>query len=460
MLSGHWHFIPETLVVTGALAALFGEFWPGKDRGAAYIAAAMAALAAVLVILGGTSGPMVFGQVEPDSVARFARAGVAGLTATWVLWVAGRGISDERSRDGVALALFAAAGGMLLSMAGDLIVMYIALELSTMPAYVLMGYRRKDVSGLEGALKYFLRSMVTSIIMLYGVSFLYAISGSSAFTEITVAGSGMLGLVAVLLTLVGVFAKMSVAPFHHWVPDAYARAPAASVAFVSTVPKVAGFVVMARLLAAIAPSAPGLGTVIGIAAALSMILGNCAAFSLGELRRLMGYSAVGHAGYLMTALAAGTQIGYGAAVFYAVAYAVPSMAVMLVVAEEGTSMTDLAGLASRRPWVAWSMVVWLFSLIGIPPLAGFFGKLHVFGAALQGELMALVLLGLLTTVLSAAYYLRVVREVFFGEVTEGEDVDVEPSSAASAALLLCALATVALGIGAPPLLAALGVRLG
>ncbi len=456
MLSGYWHFVPEVLVVAGAIAALFGEYLPGRDRGAAYVAATLAAIAALLVMAGGTGGPMVFGQVEPDGVARFARAGVAGLTALWALWMAGRGIPGERRRDAVALALFAAAGGMLLSMAQDLIVMYIALELSTMPAYVLMGYRRRDVSGLEGALKYFLLSMLTSIIMLYGLSFLYGISGSTAFAELSLEGAGLLGMVAILLTLVGLFAKMSAAPFHFWAPDAYAGALPASVAFVSTVPKVAGIAVMARLLAEIAPGIPVLITVIGVASAASMLLGNLAALPQTDLRRLMAYSGVGHTGYLLLALAAGTDAGYTAAVFYAVAYAVPSMAVMLVAAEEGSAVADVAGLAQRRPWLAWSTLVWLLSLIGIPPLAGFFGKLFVFGAAVDVGLWVLVVLAILTSVVSAGYYFRIVQEMFFGEaVKAGESVGVAPV-AATVALAVLAAAAIVIGVGASPLLRGLG----
>jgi NADH-quinone oxidoreductase subunit N len=460
MLSGYWHFVPEVLVVAGALVALFGELLPGRDRTAAYVAAAFAALAALLVAFGGTGGPMVFGQVEPDGVARFARAGVAGLAAIWALWVAGRGMPGERRRDAVALAMFAAAGGMLLAMSQDLIVMYIALELSTMPAYVLMGYRRRDVSGLEGALKYFLLSMLTSIIMLYGLSFLYGISGSTAFAEISIEGAGVLGPIAVLLTLVGLLAKMSAAPFHYWAPDAYAGATPASVAFVSTVPKIAGIVVIARLLAATAPEMPTLVSLIAVASVASMLLGNLAALPQSDLRRLMAYSGVAHTGYILMALAGGTAAGYTAAVFYALAYAVPSMAVMLVAAEEGTDLTDLAQLAAGRPWLAWSMVVWLLSLIGIPPLAGFFGKLYLFGAAVDSQLYALVIAGVLTSVVSAGYYFRIVREMFFGQARPSAEAVARTPAAAAVALGLLALATVVMGIAASPLLRGLGALIG
>ncbi|MDY0087011.1 MAG: NADH-quinone oxidoreductase subunit N [Coriobacteriia bacterium] len=464
MLTGYWHLAPEALVVIGALAALFGEFLPGRDKGAAYLAAALAAVAALLVAFGGTAGAMAFGQIQPDGIARFARVSVAGLTALWALWVAGRGMRGERRRDAIALAMFAAAGGMLLSMAQDLIVMYIALELSTMPAYILMGYRRDDVRGLEGALKYFLLSMLTSVIMLYGLSFVYGVSGTTAFAEISLEAAGTLGLVAVLLTLVGLLAKMSAAPFHYWAPDAYAGAQPAAVAFVSTVPKIAGITVMARILSVVAPQMPELAPILSLAAAASMVLGNFAALPQTDLRRLMAYSGVAHTGYVLMALAAGPPIGYRSAVFYAVAYAVPSMAIMLLAAEEHTDVTGIGGLSSRRPWLAWFTVVWLLSLIGIPPLAGFFGKLYLFSAAVSGSSWVLLVIALLTSVVSAGYYFRIIRAAFLGErppaEDEGENDLSTESPAAVVALTGLVVVVILMGVGVSPILRGLGVPLG
>lgn len=465
MLTGYWNLLPEALILLGAFAALFGEVLPGRDKGAAYVAAALAGAAALLVMFGGIGESLFLGQIEADGIARFARTAIAGLTAVWALWIAGRGMPSERRRDAVALAMFAAAGGMVLSMAEDLIVMYIALELATIPAYVLMAYRRRDVLGLEGALKYFLLSMLTSIVMVYGLSFLYGISGSTAFDEISLQGAGTLGLVAVVLTLVGLLAKLSAAPFHYWAPDAYAGAAPASVAFVSTVPKIAGIAVMTRLMSEISPQMPELVTVFALSAAASMVLGNLAALPQDDVRRLMAYSGVAHTGYLLMAFAPGSELGYEAAVFYAVAYAVPSMAVMLLSAEEGTTITDLGRLAVRRPWLAWSAVVWFVSLIGIPPFAGFFGKLYLFGAAAADALWVLVVLAVIASVVSAGYYFRIIRELFFGtgSAVEGApgqsaEVAVEPR-ASVAALALLTVATIAIGVGASPLLGSLGAFL-
>jgi len=462
-MPGYWQLLPEVLVLAGAIVALFGELVPGKDRGAVLVGSALSAVAALLAAFGGLADPLFGGMLVADGPARFIRVGVAGLTAVWLLWLSGRGVTGERSREAAALAMFSASGGMLLAMSADLITLYMALELSTMPAYVLMGYRRGDIRGLEGALKYFLLSLTTSLIMLYGLSFVYGISGETLFSRIDLSGAGTIALVAAVLTLVGLFAKMSAAPFHYWTPDAYEGAPASSVAFVSAVPKVAGTAAMVRLVQVLDTGTPYLPLVLGVVAAVSMVLGNLAALTQQDVRRLMAYSGVAHSGYLLMGLAAGAYLGdlgrpgfgFGAAVLYAVAYAVPSMAVMLVAAEEGTQVTSLARLASRRAPAAWALVVWLLSLIGIPPLAGFFGKLYLFGSALDAGQVWLVVIAVLMSVVSAGYYFRLIREAFLG-TCDTQPATLSRSTRAGVALAIAVGATFAMGIFASPMLSALG----
>lgn len=458
-MTGYALILPEVLLVVGVAWALFAERLPGGDRGAVLVAAGLSAAAGLIAAFSPVGGELFGGLLAFDEPARFARAGVAALATLWLLWTWAQG--EGRLREAVALALLSTIGTLLLCSARELITIVLALELATIPAYVLIGYRRHRSTGLEGALKYFLLSMLTSLVMLYGMSFLYGVSGTTHLDGLNVADAGAIGLLAVLLTYVGLFAKLSAAPFHYWAPDAYEGAEAWSVAFVSVVPKLGGAVVLVRLTAALAESMPTLTTLIAIAATASMLLGNLAALSQTDVRRLMAYSGVAHAGYLMVGVAALTPAGYGAAIFYALAYSVPSLGVMLVAAQEGVTLERLGGLAQRRPAVAWATVAMLISLIGIPPFVGFFGKLYVFLAALDAGIGVYVLIAVVMSAVSAAYYLRIIREMFFAQGAaaaseDGEATLAAPAGAGSAVIVSCAVIAVALGLAAGPLLSALG----
>jgi NADH-quinone oxidoreductase subunit N len=228
------------------------------------------------------------------------------------------------------------------------------------------------------------------------------------------------------------------------------------VAFVSSVPKIAGLLAFARVATVLAPQAPAAGPLLAAAAVGSMLVGNLAAYPQTDVRRLMAYSGIAHAGYLLIGLAAGTVAGSQAAVFYAIAYAVPSMGVMLVAAEYGGTLDELRGLAGRRPWVAWATALMLVSLVGVPPLAGFAGKLYLFTAAMGSGLVWLSVFAVVMSAVSAGFYLRVVRAMFFAAADEAAQP--APSSRASAAVVAaCALAVIAIGLVSSPLLAAIAL---
>lgn len=446
-MSGYALLIPELLVLVGAAWALFAEKLPGGDRGSAWVGATAAFVAACICAVSPLGDQLFGGALVFDGPARFARAGVAALGGLWLLWVAGR--RGERMREAVALALFTTLGSMLMVAARDLVTLILAVELSTMPAYVLMGYDRKRIAGLEGALKYFLLSVMTSLIMIYGMSFLYGVTGSTRYSALDLSAAGPLGPLAVLLTFIGLFAKISAAPFHYWAPDAYEGAESWAVAFVSTVPKLSGVVAAVLLAGALAPSASILGDLLLVAAVASMVLGNLSALNQTDIRRMMAYSGVAHVGYLLLAASVTSGSGFGAAAFYALAYAVPSLGIMLVVAENGPKVEDLGGLAARRPAVAWGLVAMLLSLIGIPPFVGFFGKLGLFTSFLKHGAVAWVVIAVMMSVVSAGYYLRLVRSAFFGE-QKGEAA-LAGSPASSVAIAVCVAATLALGLFAGPL---------
>ncbi len=449
---------PEVLLLAAGLLALFADRMPGGGRTGAWIGFTGAALSATAALWASPEATLFGGMLSWGGGSVLARVAVGAMTALFCLWLAGRGMPDERRGEAVAQAMFSACGAMLLAAANDMVTFFIAAELSTMPAYVLMGYRRRDAASLEGALKYFLLSMLTGLVTLYGLSLLFGASGTTLYDGLGLRGLGLLGTIGAVMAFAGMFAKISAAPFHFWTPDAYAGAPAASVAFVSTVPKIAGAFAMVRLADVLAPAAPELPLVFALVAAASMLLGNLAAYPQTDIRRLMAYSGIAHSGYLMLGIAAGSEGALAATVFYAAAYSLPSLAVMLVAAEEGNRLDDFAGLVTRRPVVAWSMVVWLLSLVGIPPMWGFFGKLFLFGAALDAGLGWLVVLAVLASVASAGYYFRVLHPVFLRAPEPGRE-PIAASVPASLALGLALAGTVGLGIVTAPLLELLGTHL-
>jgi NADH-quinone oxidoreductase subunit N len=447
---------PEVIVLVGALLALFGERLPGGDSRAPYWGAGFALAAAVAVRP--IEDSLFDGMLTYDGTTAWARIAIGLLTAVYLLWLGGRGMGDQPVSMATSLVLFSTLGGMFLVAATDLIVLYMSLELSTMPAYVLMGYQRRDELSMEGALKYFLLSLLTSLILVYGLSFVYGYTGTTLYTDIDLSAAGPLGVYIGLFVLVGFMAKLSAAPFHYWTPDAYAGASPASVAYVSTVPKVSGLVALVVLMSAMMPQVPVLAAGVALAAAASMVLGNLAAFPQTDMRRLMAYSGIAHTGYLLMGVAASTVAGGLSAVFYAVAYAVPSLGAMLVFAEHGVERDRLGGLASRRPWVAWSLVVFFLSLVGIPPTVGFFGKLYLFGASLAADYLWLVILALVVSVASLGYYFRVIQQVFFGD-PRPDAPRPAPSRTAGLAVALCLAATLIAGIAVRPLMSLLGLTL-
>ena len=278
---------------------------------------------------------------------------------------------------------------------------------------------------------------------------------ATATGAIDLTKAGALGLVAVLLALVGLFAKLSAAPFHFWAPDAYAGSTPWAIAFVSTVPKVAGAVAIVRFVSAVAPSQASAGVVLAVVAGASMVLGNLAALTQTDLRRLMAYSGVAHTGYLLVGVAALSRLGFSAAVLYAMAYAFPSMGIMLVAAEEGALVSDLGGLAQRRPATAWGTVVLLLSLVGVPPMIGFFGKFNLLVAGQQAGFTALVVIAVIVSVVSAGYYMRIVRTMFFAEAPSSARGQ-RRSFGASLAFAICVAATLGAGIFASPVYSAIG----
>jgi NADH-quinone oxidoreductase subunit N len=460
---------PEALLAVVAVVVLFAEFF-GKDRAAAIVGALAAAVAAALVWALPAPAVMLGGMLHFGSGVATAtmRSSIAALLALFLVWVAARGWAGFSAREGVSLALFSTVGGMLLISANDLVMLFMAMELSTLPAYVLIGYARENRLGLEGALKYFLLSMLASLLMAYGLSFVYGLNGATVYRALP-ASAQALGIVAGLLIAAGFLAKTTAMPFQFWSPDAYAGSSLTSVAFVSAIAKIGPVWAFARFFMVVFPGAKELMLILLISAVASMILGNVVAIIQSDTRRIIAYSGIGNIGYMLLGISAGSVEGAAGAVFFVVVYAVCVVGQVLVFAQEGPMLADLAGLVHRRPYAAWASVAFLFSLIGFPPMVGFFGKLAVFSAAYAVGNAWAVFVAILVSVISAGYAFNILRAMFTPGEGAPEDVErpmLEETTTyrqypvvAAAVVLLLAVLVIGLGVIAQPLVNMLSVGL-
>src|SRR5271167_2732836 len=304
----------------------------------------------------------------------------------------------------------------LMSAAVELVLIFIALEISSIATYILTGFRRNEASSRESSLKYFLLGSFATAFFLYGVAMIFGATGSTNIDLISQklqAGPvQLLVYVAMALMLVGLGFKVAAAPFHIWTPDVYEGAPAPVTGFMSTGPKAAAFAVLLRVL--FATGAPGWFWLVWISAVLSMTLGNIGALVQNNVKRLLAYSSIAHAGYLLVAFAAAQQVGISAAIFYAASYAAMNVGAFAVVShlasadEKYVTLDDYAGLGRRSPLLAAILTIFLLSLIGIPATGGFFAKFYVFSAALKSHLVGLTIIGVINSAIAAYYYLRVI----------------------------------------------------
>ncbi|MBC7338995.1 MAG: NADH-quinone oxidoreductase subunit N, partial [Firmicutes bacterium] len=367
-------------------------------------------------------------------------------------------------------------GMMLMVSSRDLLMIYLGLELVSLCSYVLAGYLKEDARSVEAAIKYFLTGAVASAVILFGISLLYGAAGSTSLDAIARAASGsvsagaasagVLGYAALAFLVVGFGFKVAAAPLHMWAPDAYEGAPTPITAFFSVGPKAAAFAALLRVFfAGLGDLRPAWTPVFAVLAALSMFVGNLSALPQKNIKRMMAYSAIAHAGYILVGLAVGTPMGSRAVAYYLLAYLFANLGAFAVIVAvsarvvsagpasgravpvsadpaRGEQIEDYTGLARRQPLLAWAMVIYFLSLIGIPPTAGFFGKFYLFSAALEQGQVWLALVIVVNSVISVGYYYGVVRQMFLvGEApdaaTEGaghaQPHRPEPASAGSAA---------------------------
>ncbi|CAN5579100.1 NADH-quinone oxidoreductase subunit N [soil metagenome] len=368
------------------------------------------------------------------------------------------------------LLSFSILGALLVASAGDLIIIFIGLELSALATYVLTAYARRRTESVEGALKYFLLGIFASAILLYGMAWTYGLSGSTDLDEIrsavseAVAGQDFLEasvLLALLLLVVGLGFKIAAVPFHMWTPDAYEGAPTPVTAYMSVIPKVAGFAALIRILVqGLGPLADDWTWIVAVLALLTMALGNIVALSQQNLKRMLAYSSIAHTGYMMVGLAAyrdvggfsGESLGSGgitSLLYYMLAYAFMNIGAFAVLAwlqerGKGVTLNDMSGLASTHPLPAAAMAVFMVSLMGIPPLLGFYAKYYVIVAAIDADFLWLAIAIVLMSGLSAYYYLRVVFNMYFGSSITSARVAATPLL--NVAIIVMVIANLALGL--------------
>ncbi|MEO0746212.1 MAG: NADH-quinone oxidoreductase subunit NuoN [Pseudomonadota bacterium] len=425
--------LPEILLACFAMLGLIGAVYTSKDQMASALLWATSAVFLAIAVWIGFTGEGVNiafnGMFVDDAFSRFAKVTILVSAAAVLLmsegYMSSRGLLRFEYPMLVALA---AVGMMMMVSAGDLMALYMGLELQSLALYVVASLRRDSVKSTEAGLKYFVLGALSSGLLLYGASLVYGYSGTTLFSGIVqVASEGAsLGLLFGLVFLMAGFAfKVSAVPFHMWTPDVYEGSPTPVTAFFATAPKVAAMALFARVMHdAFGGAVADWQQVMALMAVLSMFLGAFAAIGQTNIKRLMAFSSIAHMGYALMGLAAGTVLGVQAMLVYMAIYVtmnIGTFAFILMMEKDGQPVTDIGALRlyyRQEPGKALAMLVLLFSLAGVPPFLGFFGKLYVLRAAYEGGLEWLAIAGVVASVIGAYYYLRIVFFMYFGDTQE------------------------------------------
>ena len=457
------------LLLTGLAIALAGASPRGKETAPRASGAGLAALGVVFAALACLRlwGHRfeAFGMVELDGFGLFLSLVVlAGLGLTLPVARVALARQDLERPEFYALLLLSATGMLLMVSTRNLILLFVALETMSLGVYALSGWAHRRADSVEASLKYFLYGAFASAFLLYGVALFYGLSGSVDLADIEASllsrrgGLGPLPVAALALLLVGFGYKVAAAPFHMWAPDVYQGAPTVVTAFMAVAVKAAGFGVLLRATGWLGSLDGEWRALVWVLAALSMTVGNLAAIAQEDIKRMLAYSSVAHAGYLLVGVVAGGESGRTAALYYLLAYTFMNFgafAVAIALGREGDenlAIRNWGGLGWRYPVPGVAMAIFMLSLTGLPPTAGFFGKFYLFSAAIQEGFVGLVLVGVINTLVSAYYYLRVVRVLFLGQPIPDPGLP-RPGLALSLPLLAAAAATLILGLLPAPWLA-------
>ncbi|MBV8550813.1 MAG: NADH-quinone oxidoreductase subunit N [Acidobacteriaceae bacterium] len=456
-------FLPETLLtVFGIIVMMVEAALPAASKRTSLGVLSLIGIAAAFaanIAANESSGPAFSNMIMVDGYGTFFRAVVLVVGFLCILASLGY-LEREQSQKGeyYALMLFSMVGQCILATSSDLIMVFIGLEISSIATYILAGFLRDDRRNNEAALKYFLLGSFATAFLLYGIAWIYGLIGSTNLIEIRRAldqgtQPGVLAGLAAALMFVGFAFKVSAVPFQMWAPDVYQGAAAPVSAFMSTGPKAAAFAIFFRVfLVSFRPlNARWIWLVWGCALA-TMIVGNFAALLQTNVKRLLGYSSIAHAGYVLVALTASSQVGVAAAMFYLAAYALMNIGAFAVIShiaqrhEQYVRIEDLAGLGRREPVTAALLAIFVFSLIGIPLTGGFFGKFYIFQAALNSHLIWLTVLGLMNSGIAAYYYLKIIVAIYMQEPGTATAQLPPPSMSLRIAIWASAIGVLFLGI--------------
>jgi len=456
--------LPVLIVLAAALAVLLLDLLPAR-RGKGHLA--VVALAGVVgallasVTAWGGAGRAFRDMVVLDNYALFVHVVVA-YAAALVLLVSVDYLRREGAESGeyYALVLLSASGMLLLTSANDLIVVFLAIELMSLSLYVLSGlFKRRHQAG-EASMKYFLLGVFASVFLLYGIALVYGATGSTNFDRIAAAAATRpddpLLVLGLALLMVGFGFKIASVPFHMWAPDVYEGAPTSITAFIATGSKAAVFAALMRLLVAgLRGFQADASALLWGLAAVTMTLGNVVAIAQSNVKRMLAYSSIAHVGYMLMGLVVGGPTGAAAVLFYLLAYTFTTAGTFAVVAlceragVEAVEVRDYAGLARRHPALALALSLFLLSLVGIPPLAGFVAKFYLFGAAVRAGYVGLAVVAVLNSAIAAYYYLRVIVAMYMQE-PDGAPARLTPSFAGGLALVIALVGIVLLGVMPAP----------
>ncbi len=423
--------IPEIFLLAGACFVLLADlFVSEKNRFITYLMAQVVLLVTaglVLTNFGSATVTTFSDMFVLDPMAQVLK--VALILVTVGVFVYSRDYLRDRQMyrgEYFTLGLFAVLGMMIMVSAQTMLLIYLGLELLSLSMYALVAFRRDDGRASEAAMKYFVLGAIASGMLLYGMSFIYGITGSLHLDHIAayMSSNPVMQNVGLLLGLafviVGLGFKLGAVPFHMWVPDVYDGAPTSVTMFLGTAPKIAAFAMVIRLLAeGLGDMVQGWQQILAILAALSVVLGNVIAIAQTNIKRMLAYSTISHMGFVLMGVLAGTQTGYAASMFYVITYAIISMggfAVIIYLSRDGKEadqLDDLKGLSSTHPWVAFMMMLFLFAMAGVPPTVGFYAKLSVITAVVDVNIVWLAVLAVVMSVVGAYYYLRAIKLMYF-----------------------------------------------